>query len=193
MTRHEFYESMKELARATRAVHGITTSSVTRSDMRRLFRKFGVRIDLWHGQFKTVRGAYFRDDLGPTVMLAKGLPPDPMIFTMAHELKHHLVDTQDNFCAASPSETNEREIGAEVFAAEFLFPEADFDARLAAMDVKRGQLTAEALVKLKVSSRTTLSYAGLVKRAVFRHFCRPGALDGVRWHELERTLYRTFR
>jgi len=39
-----------------------------------------------------VRGAYFNDDLGPTVMLATGLPDGPMIFTIGHELKQHLVD-----------------------------------------------------------------------------------------------------
>jgi Zn-dependent peptidase ImmA (M78 family) len=189
VTWHEYYESMKELARVTRREHGITSSRVRRSDMRRVFGKLGIRVDLWPWRFKKVRGAYFSDDAGPTVMLAKALPPDPMIFTMAHELKHHLADSIATLCLATPSESDQCEIGAEVFAAEFLFPEADFDARLAAMGVDRGRLVAESLVRLKVTSRTSLSYAGLIKRAVFRGYCKPGALDAVGWKALERKLY----
>jgi Zn-dependent peptidase ImmA (M78 family) len=177
----------------TRGEHGIASCCVRKSDMRRVFKKLGVRVDLWPGPLKKVRGAYFSDDAGPTVMLAKALPPDPMVFTMAHELKHHLADSTETFCLATPSESDQREIGAEVFAAEFLFPEADFDARLASMGVGLGQLTAEALVRLKVTSRTSLSYAGLIKRAMFRGYCKRGVLDGVGWRELERKLYGRFR
>jgi hypothetical protein len=39
----------------------------------------GIRIDLWDHKFKRLRGAYFNDELGPTVMLCKGLPEDPMV------------------------------------------------------------------------------------------------------------------
>jgi len=63
---------------------------VLRSDLRRIYRTEGIRIDLWPYKFKGLRGAYFNDELGPTVLLAKGLPQDPMVFTMAHELKHHV-------------------------------------------------------------------------------------------------------
>jgi len=31
-------------------------------------------------------------EFGQSVMLAKGQPPEPTVFTKAHELKHHFVD-----------------------------------------------------------------------------------------------------
>ena len=90
MGRSEYYRQMRELAGQTRAHYGLTTPRVLRSDMRRIYRDQGIHIDLWPHRMKKVRGAYFDDDLGPTVMLVKGLPADPMVFTMAHEMGHSL-------------------------------------------------------------------------------------------------------
>jgi Zn-dependent peptidase ImmA (M78 family) len=94
MSRSQYYEALKELARDTRAQYGIASPRVLRSDLRRVYRDQGIHIDLWDHKFKKLRGAYFNDELGPTVMLSKGLPEDPMVFTMAHELKHHLADSE---------------------------------------------------------------------------------------------------
>jgi Zn-dependent peptidase ImmA (M78 family) len=41
--------------------------------------------------------AYFDDECGVSEMLAKGLPDEPTIFSMAHELEHHLVDRSDGY------------------------------------------------------------------------------------------------
>jgi len=71
--------------------------------------------------------AYFNDEYGVTVLLAGGLPDDPTIFTMAHELKHHLVDSTAGTVLCRTDEQMRRvEIGAEVFAAELIYPEKDF-------------------------------------------------------------------
>src|SRR5262245_57997629 len=117
---------MKALARQVRAEHGITSPRVLRSDMRRVYKTYEITIDLRQG-FKNLRGAYFNDECGTTVVIAKGLPDDPTVFTMAHELKHHLADRNSPAfqCGYSEGTTDPVEIGAEVFAAEFLFPEAD--------------------------------------------------------------------
>lgn len=40
-----------------------------------------------------MRGVYFNDELGIDVMVKKELPEDALVFTMAHELKHHLLDS----------------------------------------------------------------------------------------------------
>ena len=40
-------------------------------------------------------------------MLAKGLPEDPMVFTMAHELKHHLADRAISVACCSDRNANE--------------------------------------------------------------------------------------
>jgi hypothetical protein len=161
-----------------------------RSDLRRIYKDRGIRIDFWRHKLRDVRGAYFNDDLGRTVMLAAGLPDDPTIFTMAHELKHDLVDRDRPVaCCTEPKNDDYIEIGAEIFAAELIFPEADFIDRLTAAGVDRAACTAEHIVHLKHDSKTTLSYAGLAKRATFLGFALPGKLDGVKWKKLEEEIY----
>lgn len=190
MLRSEYYDQLKTLARDVRARFGLTTPRVLRSDLRRIYRAEGIRIDLWPYKFKGLRGAYFNDELGPTVLLAKGLPQDPMVFTMAHELKHHLTDRGLSFsyCDAS-NQSNPIEIGAEIFAAELIYPDQDFAAHLTRMGVHQGTCTPEILVRLKHETQTTLSYAGLAKRSEFMGFSQPGSLERVKWKKLEEQIY----
>src|ERR1700689_533509 len=150
MSRSAYYSQLKELARSTRARFGLTTPRVLRSDLRRIYRAEGIRIDLWPYKLKKLRGAYIKDDLGPSVMLAKGLPEDPMVFTMGHELKHHLVDSGSSlsFCDAC-NQSDPIEIGAEIFAAELIYPDDDFRADLEKMNIAARQCTPEVLVRLK--------------------------------------------
>lgn len=190
MNRSEYYAEMKQLARATRERYDLTTPRVQRSDMRRIYRDQGMQIDLWPHRLREVRGAYFNDELGATVMLVRGLPEDPMVFTMAHELKHHLVDRDLPVACCSDRNANQHiEIGAEIFAAELIYPEQDFVDALAARGVTRGHCTAESIVRLKRETRTTLSYAGLTKRATFLGFAAAGAFEGVRWRKLEEQIF----
>lgn len=190
MNRARYYRDMQALARATREMHGLTTPCVRRSDLRAIYRAYGVQVDLWPHRLREVRGAYFNDEIGPTVMLAKGLPEDPMVFTMAHELKHHLVDRDLPVACCSDRNADQHiEIGAEIFAAELIYPEQDFIDALGAMGIGARRCTPEVLVELKRETRTTLSYAGLSKRAAFLGFAAPGNLDRVRWKKLEETLF----
>lgn len=187
---HFYYEEIRALARQVRQEQGLTGSRVLRSDLRRLYRAYGIKIDLWPHKFKALRGAYFDDELGPTVMLARHLPPEPLIFTMAHELKHHLVDRgrSISYCDAS-NQREPVEIGAEIFAAELIFPEQEFFAQLRQMGIGPRQCTPEVLVRLKRETQTTLSYAGLAKRAEFLGLASPGSLGQVAWKKLEEQLY----
>ncbi|MFO0855927.1 MAG: ImmA/IrrE family metallo-endopeptidase [Phycisphaerales bacterium] len=190
MTPSEYYKQMQVLARSTRTSHGIAGPKVTRSDLRRVYKALGITIDLWPYPLKGIRGAYFNDQNGPSVLLAKSLPTDPLVFTMAHELKHHLVDGQGgvSLCLAE-NQSAMIEIGAEVFAAEFLFPEEEFAQRLVEMKVGPGACTPEHLVHLKKQSQTTLSYAGMVKRAERLGFLPRGSTAKVAWKRLEEQLY----
>jgi Zn-dependent peptidase ImmA (M78 family) len=190
MLRSEYYENLKKLARETRAQFGITTPRVLRSDLRRIYRAEGIRIDLWPYRLKKLRGAYVNDEFGPTVMLAKGLPQDPMVFTMGHELKHHLTDSGSSlsYCDAC-NQSDPVEIGAEIFAAELIYPDDDFRSDLGQMGIVLGHCTPEALVRLKHETRTTLSYAGLAKRAEFMGFAATGSLNNVKWKKIEEEIY----
>jgi Zn-dependent peptidase ImmA (M78 family) len=146
---------------------------------------------LWPYKLKKLRGAYFNDENGASVMLAKGLPDDPMIFTMGHELKHHLVDRESivSLCDLS-NQSAEIEIGAEIFAAELIYPEQMFHDHLLGLGVTMmGSCTPEHLVTLKHETRTTLSYAGLAKRAEFLGFAPPDSLGKIAWKKLEESIY----
>jgi Zn-dependent peptidase ImmA (M78 family) len=181
---------MRALAQQVRLEHHLRSPRVLKSDLRRLYRVYGIKIDLWPHKFKALRGAYFDDDLGPTVVLARQLPPEPMIFTMAHELKHHLVDRGLSLSYCDPSNAREPiEIGAEIFAAELIFPQRDFVEYLRQMGIGPRQCTPEVIVRLKHETQTTLSYAGLAKRAEFLNFAAAGSLAKVPWKKLEAQLY----
>ena len=101
MTRRPYYEELKGLARDIRAGYGFTTSRVRLSDLRRIYRSEGIRIETWppangmspRTRLRHLRRAYIDEPpLRPWVMIARWLPPEPRIFTLAHELTHHFRD-----------------------------------------------------------------------------------------------------
>jgi Zn-dependent peptidase ImmA (M78 family) len=113
---------------------------------------------------------------------------DPKVFTLGHELKHHLMDDITGVCTAS----NEKEIterGAEIFAAELIYPQADFMRDMAARGVASGGCIPESLVRLKHETQTTLSHTGLAIRAMQLGYAAPGALDKVHWINLRNSMY----
>jgi hypothetical protein len=158
--------------------------------MRHIYREYEIQIDLWPYKVKKLRGAYFNDENGCSVLLVKELPVDPMVFTMAHELKHHLVDRNEQTIICDESNQNEViEIGAEVFAAEFLFPDNIFVASMEDMGIATGKCEPKTIVRLKRNTKTTLSFAGLAKKAEFLGYADKGAFEGVHWKKLEISMY----
>lgn len=181
---------MRALADGIRDQYGLQTARVLKSDLRRIYKDQKIRIDLWPYKLKKLRGAYFNDESGPSVLLAKGLPDDPMIFTMGHELKHHLVDREKIVSLCDPSnQSAEVEIGAEVFAAELIYPEEMFRQDLIGLGASIGSCTPAQLVTLKRQTGTTLSYAGIAKRAEFLGFVPQGSLAKIAWKKLEESIY----
>ena len=120
-------------------------------------------------------------------MLAGGLPDEPTIFTMAHELKHHLVDSKSASILCRTNEQTRRvEVGAEVFAAELIYPERDFVYDLFRLLQAMPQtVSPELLVELKRKTRTTLSYAALAKRTVLLRLADQESFRDVRWGTLQ--------
>lgn len=181
---------MRLLAAQIRDQYGLQTPRVLKSDLRRIYKHQEIQIDLWPYKLKKLRGAYFYDEDGASVMLVKGLPDDPTIFTMGHELKHHLVDRGSIVSLCDPSnQSTEIEIGAEIFAAELIYPEQMFHDHLLNMGVVMGACTPNQIVTLKRETKTTLSYAGLAKRAEFLGFAPPNSLAGIAWKKLEESIY----
>ena len=182
-----YYEDLKGLARQVRAENGLTSPRVLVSDLTRIYNRHGIVIDEWPYRFKHLRGAFINDDLGMTVMVAKGLPQDPMVFTLAHELKHFFRDRDLGISYCDQSNLNKSlEIGAEIFAAELLFPDRDFVNQMTAMRIRPNQCLPKNLIRLKRQTGTTLSYAGLAIKAERLGFAPSHSLTTIKtWRRLE--------
>jgi Zn-dependent peptidase ImmA (M78 family) len=182
-----YYEELKSLAREVRAEYGLRSPRVLTSDLRRIYDKHGIIIDSWPYRLRNLRGAFISDHLGTTVMLAPGLPQDPMVFTMAHELKHFFRDRDLGISYCDQSNLGKTvEVGAEIFAAELIFPDQDFIRNMRALRVGRDQCLPKTLVQLKLKTRTTLSYAGLAIKAERLGFAPPASLTRIKtWRKFE--------
>lgn len=181
-----YYEDLKQLARQVRAENNLNTVRVLPSDLRRIYYKNGIEIDLWPYRFRNLRGAFINDKLGTTVMLAK-LPQDPLVFTMAHELKHFFRDRNLGISYCDQSNAHKiLEIGAEIFASELLFPDRDFIWQMEKMGIRDNECLPRTLVRLKRKTRTTLSYAGLAIKAERLRYAPIGSLTKVKtWRKFE--------
>ena len=183
-----YYYDMRELALDVRARHEIDGANVSIRDMWKIYRSEGIeQLRFWPG-FVNLRGAYFGNHFKVTVVVAAGMADEPTIFTMAHELKHHLVDSNIGAMLCLPEDQRRRvEIGAEVFAAELIYPEKDFVYDL--FRLLRGmpqEVKPEILVELKRRTKTTLSYAALAKRTVLLRLAEETEFKDVRWGMIKR-------
>ncbi len=195
MGQRSYYERLKRLAREKRDVYGVCTDALGLRKMRAIYKAEGIKIDLW-GQLRKVRAAYMVVDGEPHVLLNKAMKPvEPRLFSLAHELKHHYVDQDVAHqsllgCQEYVSYTNvpEIEIGAEVFAAEFIFPEAEF-REWASPHLRSKPCTSEDVVRLKRICRAKVSYRFLTKRLERLGFTEPGAFIGVQFKKLEEKIF----
>lgn len=187
MNTQKYYEDLKLLARQVRAEHRLSSPRVLPSDLKRIYSHYGIEVDEWPYRFRNLRGAFINDHLGATVMLAKGLPQDPMVFTMAHELKHFFRDRDLGISYCDQSNLNKSlEVGAEIFAAELIFPDRDFISHMSAMGIRRDQCLPRALIQLKRETGTTLSYAGLAIKAERLGYALSNSLTTIKtWRRLE--------
>ena len=187
MNTQKYYEDLKQLAREVRAEHRLTSPRVLPSDLMKIYDFYGIEVDQWPYRFRNLRGAFINDHLGSTVMLAKGLPQDPMVFTMAHELKHFFRDRDLGISYCDQSNLSKSlEVGAEIFAAELLFPDRDFISHMSAMGVRRDQCLPKTLIQLKRKTGTTLSYAGLAIKAERLGYAPSHSLTTIKtWRRLE--------
>ena len=112
---------------------------------------------------------------------------------MAHELKHNYCDQQslkNGEIRCGDYNANEViEKAAEVFAAEFVYPESDFLACAESMGLQRGKVTPEQVVELKRTCGAPVSYTFLQKRLEWFTFIENGEFAKVQFQKLEEQLY----
>lgn len=187
---NEYYNSMRELAELVRRKHGIHDKKMGLRLMRQVYKKEGIRIDPARKKMKKVRGAYFCED-GDYSVLISPLPNEPKLFTLAHELKHHLVDQNLLMisCVDVTTKSDRIEIGAEVFAADFIFPTPHFIQCLEKMNITNRNCKAEDVCRLKEEYEIPLSYQSICKRLYILKVVQWGNFDGIKFTKVHESLY----
>lgn len=192
MLRTEYYEAMKRLAAEKRELYNITTDKLGLQQIRRIYKTEGIVIDLWETSAR-IRAVYMCDGGDPSVLVNRSLPKIPKLFAMAHELKHHYCDQnviKNGEIRCGDYNANEMiEKAAEVFAAEFIFPENEFLACAESIGLVRGKVTPEDVVEIKRVCGAQVSYKFLQKRLEWFQFIEPGEFAKVKFQNLEETIY----
>lgn len=186
------YETVKNLAREKRAQYQITTAGLNLTTVRRIYAAEGIRIDQWTFG-STIRAVYMCDDGDPSVAISNKLPRIPKLFSLVHELKHHYLDIAlINGGKLKCGDYNANELiekAAEVFAAEFIYPESEFLDCVKNLGINDTNCTPEAVVRLKRTCNAPVSYQFLCKRLVRLGFAQETSFSRVQFRKLEEQIF----
>ena len=186
------YETVKQLAHEKRAQYCVETTTLNLVVVRRIYSAEGIRIDPWKFP-RTIRAAYMCDDSDASVAISKTLPREPKLFSLVHELKHHYMDRNlienGQIRCGDYNENQVVEIAAEVFAAEFIYPEAEFLEKVSALGIQPGSCSPRDVVRLKRECGACVSYQFLRKRLVRLQFAPASVFDGIQFQKLEEQIY----
>lgn len=190
MSRHAYYESLKSLAREKRKAYGVNTAAFGLREVRCIYKHENIRIDYWPLPYK-IKALYMCADGDCSVAIQRSLPEEPKLFALVHELKHHYCDRAalgSGVIHCGDYNANELiEKGAEVFAAEFIYPEHEFaeDVRTLGITI----WTPEHIVHLKRRCKAKTSYTFLCKRLERLALIDRGQFNNVRFKKLEERIY----
>lgn len=191
MVNSTYYQDVKLLAREKRLQHGVLTASFGLRQVRDIYKAEGIKIDMWPLP-RSIKALYMCDNGVCSVALQRNLPDEPKLFALVHELKHHYLDRDalaTDMLSAS-GDWNARdpiEIGAEVFAAEFIYPEEECLSDIQSANVRTW--TAADVVALKRRCPAKVSYAFLVKRLEWFRLVERGAFKGIKFKKLEESIF----
>jgi Zn-dependent peptidase ImmA (M78 family) len=193
MNRSAYYQEMRSLALTKRAEYNVATASLNLSRVQRIYRAEGIKLDQWDIKGRKLKAAYFCDDTDSSVLINKNLPKEPKLFALVHELKHHYTDREEILggkIQCGDYNANEvTEIGAEVFAAEFIYPEAEMREFADGLGIHGGACSPEQIVDFKRSCPAKVSYAFIVKRFEWFDFIERGAYRKVHFQQLEERIH----
>ena len=194
MRRADYYETMKLLAAQKRKQHGVVTARLGLQKVRAIYKAESIVIDLWKTPSR-IRAVYMCDGDDPSVLVNRTLPKEPKLFAMVHELKHHYCDQaalKNGEIRCGDYNANELiEKAAEVFAAEFIYPEQEFLKCAESHHLVPGKVTPETVVQLKRVCGAPVSYKFLTKRLEWFSFIERGQFAKVKFQKLEYEIYGT--
>jgi Zn-dependent peptidase ImmA (M78 family) len=190
MSRRAYYEDLLQLAHEKRQQYSVNTAAFGLRELRTIYREEGICLDAWPLP-RRVKALYMCEDGDCSVAYQPSLPYEPKLFALVHELKHHYRDRPAigaGVVHCGDYDANELiEKGAEVFAAEFIYPEAAF-----ADDLSKSQISvrrASDLVDIKRACKAHVSYQFIRKRLKRLGLTSAGQFDGVQFQKLEEQLY----
>ncbi len=191
-TRSAYYQTCQSLARAKRRDYSVLTTSLNLVVMQRIYKAEGIVIDRRKTKANRIRAAYYCDDGECSVWLNAGLPREPKLFTLAHELKHHYLD-QDEIQSGQIEcgDYNAHEViekAAEVFAAEFIYPQSEMKSLITELGISAVNCTPEKIVEFKQACGACVSYTFIVKRFEWFGLCDRGAYSKVQFKKLEEEI-----
>lgn len=138
-----------------------------------------------------IKAIYMCADGDFSVAIRRTLPDEPKLFALVHELKHHYRDQEiirAGIIHCGDYNQNElSEKGAEVFAAEFIYPEAEFLNDLKSLSVDVWE-TAN-VVYLKRRCKAKVSYKFICKRLERLGLISRGQFTDVKFKILEEQIY----
>jgi Zn-dependent peptidase ImmA (M78 family) len=186
MSRHAYYEELKLLARQKRTEHGVDTATLGLREVRSIYKTECIRIDYYPLPYK-IKALYMCEDGDCSVALQRRLPDEPKLFALIHELKHHYRDREAlgaGIIHCGDYDANELiEKGAEVFAAEFIYPEAEFAEHIAPLNLSFRDPAD--IVTVKQSCKAKVSYKFICKRLERLGRIAAGQFDEVHFQKLE--------
>ena len=190
MSRNAYYEELKLLACQKRADHGVDTGALGLREVRNIYKAEAIRIDYYSLPYK-IKALYMCDDGDCTVALQRNLPDEPKLFALIHELKHHYCDREalgSGIIHCGDYDANELiEKGAEVFAAEFIYPEAEFAADLARLNLRFREPSD--VVTLKQTCKAKVSYKFICKRLERLGHIASGQFDAIQFQKLAEQMF----
>jgi Zn-dependent peptidase ImmA (M78 family) len=188
------YDEVKILARTKRSLFSVRTDTLNLNVVRKIYKEEGIKIDHWKFG-RTVRAVYMCENADPSVAVNESLPREPKLFSLVHELKHHYLDRnliENGAIKCGDYNANELiEKTAEVFAAEFIYPETEFLDLVDSVQIQKGKCTKEQVVDLKRASSACISYQFLQKRLIRLGFAPVAGFGKVQFTKLEEEMYGT--
>lgn len=182
--------SILDFAKTIRRLAGFQTLRIGARDLKRfMIENAPIQIDRWPTG-NSVKTLWYRSQDSWNLAIDSRLPREPYIWSLAHSLKHVVLDEMVSGSACNPKEKLCRD--ANRFAQEFLFPDDIFRSLVREFTGGQRQVSASDMVHIKVQSGTPLSYRTLIYKA---ERCRLGNSDellDVDFARVERQIYGFF-
>lgn len=189
---YSIYSIVKQLALEKRHQYGIVTGQTGLSIIRKIYKAEGIDIYYRDGM-RNLRAAYLSEGGDPAVVLNTKLPNEARIFSLVHELKHHYLDKTEldvaSYCLRKYGEEPLVEKSAEVFAAEFIWPENEFTISVSDFGLDANSCSPEGIVRFKCSHTVPVSYKFVVKRLKRLQIINDNSYDKVKFRNLQDAIY----